>query len=100
MDLQISQAGLTGLFGSVAALVVGWLANRYIIPFLQVGRRHKMAELIAQLADELTDELRETYPDKEWLDHLDEAIDRLIEILGIDSEVAARAVRAAVARKR
>ncbi len=99
MDIQISQAGLTGLLGSVAALIFGWAANRYIIPFLQVGRRQKLAALIGQLADEITDELRATYPDSEWLNHLDEAIDRLIEILGIDSEIAARAIKAAAARK-
>jgi len=99
MDIQISQAGFAGLLGSVAALVLGWAANRYVIPFLQVGRRQKLATLIVTLADEITDELRQTYPEREWLDHLDEAIDRLIEILGIDGEIAARAIKASVARK-
>ncbi len=92
--------GLLELLGSVGILVAGWIANQYVIPFLKVGRRHRYAQLIATLADEITDDLRERYSEKEWLSHLDEAIDRLAEVLGIDNEVARRAVRAAVARKK
>jgi hypothetical protein len=101
MEIEVIEAGgIIELLGAVAALAVGWVANRYVIPFLQVGRRRQYATLIATLADELTDDLRETYPDRAWLDHLDEAVDRLIDILGISGEVARRAIRAAASRKR
>lgn len=91
---------LLELVGSVAVIVAGWIANKYVVPFLHVGRRQRYAELIATLADEITDELQELYPDRGWLEHLDEAVDKLISILGIDPEIARRAVRAAAARKR
>lgn len=88
------------LVGSAAVLVAGWLANKYIIPFLQIGKRHRYAQLIATLADDITDDLRDRYADSEWLNHLDEAVDTLIDILGIDDDIADRAIRAAAARKR
>ena len=100
MEPIIHEAGLTGLLASVAALVVGWAANKYVIPFLQIGRRRQYATLIATLADEITDELRETYSGNDWVNHLDEAVDRLIEILGIDGGIARRAIKASAARKR
>ena len=91
---------LLELVGSVAVIVAGWIANKYVVPFLHVGRRQRYAELIATLADEITDELMGLYPDTAWLEHLDEAVDKLISILGIDSDIARRAIRAAAARKR
>jgi len=54
--------------------------------------------LIAQLADEFTDELRNKH-DKSWAIHLDDAIDKLIMLLGTSPEIARRAVKAAAARK-
>ena len=88
-----------GVLGSVGLLLVSYVAKKYIIPYLSVGHRQKYAEFIAAIADEVTDELRSKYPEKEWLAHLDEAIDKLMEICGVTQDVAARAVKASVARK-
>jgi len=88
-----------GLLGSIGLTLAAYLANRYVIPFLKVGKRQKYARFIAVIADELTDELRVKYPDRQWLQHLDEAVDRLAEICGVSNEIALRAVRAAAARK-
>jgi hypothetical protein len=88
-----------GLLSSVALLIATYIAKRYVIPFLQIGKREKYALFIAAIADEMTDDLRHKYPDKEWLAHLDEAVDRLIEICGVSQEIAERAVSAASARK-
>jgi len=88
-----------GILGSVAMLLAGFAANKYVIPFLKVGRRQQYAHFIATIADEVTDDLRSKYPDKKWLKHLDEAVDRLIAICGISSEIARRAISAATARK-
>jgi hypothetical protein len=88
-----------GLTAAVAMLAVGYLARKYLIPFLAVGHRQQYARFIAAIADEVTDELRAKYPDREWLRHLDEAVDQLIAICGVGEEVAGRAVRAASARK-
>ncbi|MGH8016422.1 MAG: hypothetical protein ACREBV_09540 [Candidatus Zixiibacteriota bacterium] len=88
-----------GILGSLAVLLAGHIATRYIIPFLSVGKRQRLAELIALLADEITDELQAKYA-KDWTKYLDQAVDKLIMILGIDSEVARRAINAAAARKK
>lgn len=101
MEFLFSKAGpLAGLLGSVAMMFAGYLANQFIIPFLRVGKRQRYATLIATLADEVTDELCTKYPEKEWLNHIDDAIDTLIEICEISDKVARRAVRAALARKK
>jgi len=89
----------TGLLGTIGLTLAGYFARRYIIPFLPVGQRHLYAEYIARIADDLTDELRARYPQKQWLAHLDEAIERLIVIVGVSPEIARRAIRASAARK-
>lgn len=98
---SISMQGNTwlGLLGSVGLLLASYLAKRYVIPFLQVGKRQQFAQYIAVIADEVLDELRLKYPDRQWLTHLDEAIKKLAEICGISSEIAERAIRASAARK-
>jgi hypothetical protein len=87
------------VLGSVGLLLAGHLARKYIIPFLQIGKRQRYAQFIAAIADEVTDDLRNRYPQRAWLKHLDEAIDALVAICGVSSEIARRAVNAAVARK-
>ncbi len=100
MDSLISQAGSwTGILGTIGLTLATYLSNRYIIPFLSVGKRQRYAQYIGAIADELTDELRTKYPERDWLKHLDEAIDSLISICGISNDVAQRAVKAAAARK-
>jgi len=101
MEFLFSKAGsLAGLLGSVAMMFAGYLANQFVIPFLRVGRRQKYASLIATLADEITDELCAAHPKKDWLNYVDTAVDTLIRICEIPDEVARRAVRAALARKK
>ncbi len=100
MESILSQAGsLAGLLGSVALVLATYVANKYVIPFLKVGKRQYYAQFIATIADEVTDDLRNKYPDKQWLKHLDEAVDSLIAICGIPAEIAKRAISAAAARK-
>ena len=100
MDTIFSNSGTwLGLLGSVGLTLATYLSNRYIIPFLSVGQRHKYAEYIATIADEVTDELREKYPEKEWLKHLDDAVDSLIAICGVTPDIARRAIKAAAARR-
>ncbi|HOP06019.1 MAG TPA: hypothetical protein PLF13_01875 [candidate division Zixibacteria bacterium] len=94
-----SSSSWLGLLGSIGLMLASQLATRYVIPFLKIGKRQQYAGYIATIADEVTDDLRTRYPDKDWLAHLDEAIDSLISICGISSEIAQRAVSAAVGRK-
>ncbi|MCH7689642.1 MAG: hypothetical protein IIA17_01180 [candidate division Zixibacteria bacterium] len=97
-SLLFEPASWFSVLGSFGLLLAGHIATRYVVPFLKVGKRQRYAELIAQLADELTDELRNKH-DKSWAKYLDEAVDKLIILLGISPEIARRAVKAAAARK-
>ena len=100
MELSLFDPGSwLGILGSVGLTLLGYVAQRYVVPFLKVGRRQKYAEFIAAIAEEAIDELRTKYPDKEWLTHLDEAVAIVCEITGISPEIGLRAVNAAAARK-
>jgi hypothetical protein len=88
-----------GLLGSIALVAATYVAKKYVIPFLQVGKRQRYARFIATIADEVTDDLRHSYPNQEWPKHLDQAVDRLMEICGVTEEIARRAVGASAARK-
>ncbi len=101
MDTLFLQAGSwLGLIGSIGLTLVTYVAKKYIIPFLQVGKHQKYAELIARLAEDITDDLVEKYPENTWLQHLDDAVETLIDILGIPLAVAKRAIQAAATRKK
>ena len=99
MDLFAQPTSWLGVLGSVGMLFVGHLANKYVIPYLQVGKRKQYAQFVAVIADEATDDLMKKYPDKEWLRHLDEAVDVIISICEVTPDVAKRAVNAAANRK-
>ncbi len=90
---------LAGGVSTIFMALVIWFAKKYLAPYLKVESRRRYAEYIAVMADEITDDLVRRYPDNGWMKRLDEAIDKLIEVCGIDSEVAKRAVSAALSRK-
>ena len=69
-----------GMLGSVGILLVGHVANKYIIPFLKIGKRKQYAQYIATIADEITDDLKNKYPEKDWFKHLDSAKETIIVI--------------------
>lgn len=88
-----------GIVGSVGLVLVGHVVRKYVVPFLAAGKRQRQAQFIAMIADELTDELRKKYPDKRWLQRLDEAVDILVAICNVGPEIARRAINASAARK-
>jgi hypothetical protein len=98
-SISMSGNSWLGLLGSLGLVLASYLAKRYVIPFLQVGKRQQFAQYIAVIADEVIDELRLKYPERQWLTHLDEAIKTLAAICGISSDIAERAIRASAARK-
>ena len=99
MDFLTQPTSWLGMLGSIGMLFVGHLANKYIIPYLQIGKRKQYAQFIAVIADEATDDLKNKYPEKEWLRHLDEAVDVIISICEVAPDVAQRAAQAAASRK-
>ncbi len=88
-----------GLLSSAGMLLVGHITNKYVIPFLQIGKRKKYAQYIATIADEITDDLKNKHPEKDWVKHLDTAIDTLISICDISPQIARRAISASLSRK-
>jgi hypothetical protein len=84
---------------SLLSIVIVYLSNKYLVPFLKVEKNKRYAEWIAHLADEITDDLIVRYPDNRWLKYLDESIDKLMLICGIDKTVAARAINSSLKRK-
>lgn len=88
-----------GLIGAVGLAFMTYLARSFVLPYLKIGKRSRYARYISAMADDLTDDLRGRYPDNEWLEHLDEAVDRIIEVCEISPEIAQRAARAAASRK-
>ena len=88
MDSFFSQGtSWLGLLGSAGILVLGHVANKYVIPFLKIGKRNQYAQYIATIADEITDDLKNKHPQKEWLKHLDSAVDMLITICNISPKL-------------
>ena len=90
---------LAGGVWAIAGITITYLTKQYLVPLLRVEKRRRYASWIAAIADELTDDLKAKYPQKKWVSELDSAVDKIIEVCGIDREIATRAISAAAARK-
>ncbi len=90
---------LAGGVGAVFMAMIIWLTKKYLVPFVRVESRRRYAAYIAAIADEVTDELRQLYPNKSWTNYLDEAVDKIIDICDVKSDIAKRAASAAFSRK-
>lgn len=100
LEFVAGNAGaIFGGAGSAALAVGGWLGAKFVAPFLRVEKRKKYAQWIAVIADEITDALLARYPNKAWLERLDESVDELARVCGVDVEISRRAIEAALARK-
>lgn len=99
MDFMTDPGGWLSLLGTLAVTALGYVTQRYVVPFLKVGRRQRYAEYVAAIADDAIDELRSKYPDKQWLVHLDEAVETVVRVTGLSQDVSRRSVRAAAARR-
>lgn len=86
--------------GGLIIILITWVTKKYLIPFLDTEVKKKMAEYILLIADEVTDQLVEKYPDKDVLKYLDRTVDKIMEICDVKKrEVAIRAAEASFARK-
>lgn len=94
-DILTIGNGLSLLIGAILL----YFAKKYLVPFLKVGKNRRYAEWIAQLADEITDDLMTRFPKQEWLRYVDDAVDKLMELCGIEKEIARRAVNSSLERK-
>jgi hypothetical protein len=85
--------------GSLGILVLGWLTQKYIVPFLSTENRKRLAEHILVIADEVTGSLLLKYPNSGWAGWIDQAVEEIMRITGVSREVALRAAKAALVRK-
>ena len=89
---------LSGL-GSLIVFLVAWLTKEYLVPYLTTEGKRKMAKYILLIADEVTDYFLLKHPELKWTEWIDQAVDKIIEITGVDREIALRAAEAALSRK-
>jgi hypothetical protein len=99
MDPSTPTPNLLDIVATVGLTLAGFLAQRFVIPFLKIGKRERYARFIATIAVEVIDDLRSRHPDKKWLEHLDEAVAMVAQICGISPEIARRAINAASVRQ-
>jgi len=90
---------LIDILGAIMMALVVWFARRYLAPYLKVEKSRRYAEYIAAIADDVTDDLVRSYPDKEWIKRLNEAVDKIKAVCGVEDEIARRAASAALSRK-
>jgi phosphoglycerate dehydrogenase-like enzyme len=95
---KVGTWAVSGL-GTILLLILGWVVKEYLIPFLSTTRKKKLAEYILLIADEVTDYFVAKYPNVKWVEWINQAVDKIIEITGASKEVATRAAQAAVQRK-
>jgi len=96
--LQWTLSGIIGLF----LLVLGWVVNKYLKPWLGTGFKLALARQIVVIADDVTDYFVQKYPENKAAEWFDKAVDKIREIIGpneISKEVAKRAISGALARK-
>lgn len=90
---------LTAL-GSLLMLVLSWVAGKYLPKLLDTERKKRMAEYLLKIADDLTDYFIQKYPDSKYAQWIDQAIEKLMEICGVERDVAERVLKAVIERKK
>jgi len=85
--------------GTVLLIYVGYIVKRYLVPLLKARHNMEVAQHVLIIADDVTDYFRLKFPSAHWSVWLDRAVDRIMEITGINREAADRAAQASVARK-
>lgn len=86
--------------GAVVLFYLGYIVKKEILPLLKVKRNREMASHLLVIADDVTDYFRMKFPKAHWSIWLDKAVDRIIEITGVKPDVAGRAARASLSRKK
>jgi len=85
--------------GALLMIYLGIIIKKEVLPLLTAKRNREIAEYILVIADDVTDFFRLRFPSAHWSVWLDQAVDKIIEITGINKEVAGRAIKAAIVRK-
>ena len=97
--VRICSNNLLPSLGSLGLLLIGWVTQKYLVPYLSTEKKKKMAELILLIADDVTNYFLLKYPKANWAEWIDQSVEQIIQITGVDREVALRAAKAAIVRK-
>lgn len=85
--------------GTILMLYLGFIVKKELVPLLKVKRNMEIARHVLVIADDVTDFFRLKFPTSHWSVWLDRAVDRIIEITGVNRDTAKRAAQASMARK-
>lgn len=96
---MLSEKSLAAI-GTMLMLYLGYVIKKEVLPLLKVKRNREMASHILIIADDVTDYFRLKFPNAHWSVWLDKAVDRIIESTGVGRNVAGRAAKASIARKK
>lgn len=111
-ELTIIKAGLLGgigefisdqslsAIGALILLVVGMVTKKYLIPLLKTAQAKQTAGHVLIIADDVTDYFAEKFPSAHWSVWLDRAVDKIIDVTGVNRGPAERAARASICRKK
>ena len=94
----ISGAGLNAIWGLVL-IIIGFAVNKFVVPLLKTKLQREIAEHLLIIADDVTDYFVAKYPASDWAQWIDQAVDKIIEVVGVSPETAKRAAIAAIQRK-
>jgi len=86
--------------GALMVLGIGIIAKKYLVPLLKTAQAKQTAGHVLIIADDVTDYFAEKFPSAHWSVWLDRAIDKIIEVTGVNRGPAERAVRASISRKK
>ena len=86
--------------GSLLMLVLSWIAAKYLPSLLNTERKKRLAEYLLKIADDLTDYFVQKYPDSKYTQWIDQAVTKLMEICGVERDVAERVLKAVIERKK
>jgi len=85
----------------LAIIVAGWVAARYLAPYLAAHPKSKeTARDIAAIADDISHVLVANNPQAVWDDHLAALIDKLKAVLDLGDDTAERVAKAALLRRK
>ncbi|OQX90900.1 MAG: hypothetical protein B6D58_09270 [candidate division Zixibacteria bacterium 4484_95] len=86
--------------GAILLIAVAMFTKKYILPLLVTAQAKQTAKHILIIADDVTDYFAEKFPGAHWSIWLDRAVDKIIEITGVNHSVATRAAKASIHRKK
>jgi hypothetical protein len=98
MGTVLTILGGIGVLAGVLVWTAKWAFKKYVLPAIKTREQKDLAENIAQVADDVTDNLKEMFPDAKWDDILDKAVDEIKQVIH-DKEVPERTVKTSVLKR-